>query len=93
MAIVFIYHINRHCLNEILFKYDYIFYNLQFGFESIHAEKINGPISYLYFDWTCWGPSASEGPQKRDLTIFSKYARRYLRNQVTGVQVSGQDEA
>jgi hypothetical protein len=52
MAIVFIYHINRHCLNEILFKYDYIFYNLQFGFESIHAEKINGPISYLYFDWT-----------------------------------------
>jgi hypothetical protein len=41
----------------------------------------------------CWGPSASEGPQKRDLTIFSKYASRYLRNQVTGIQVSGQDEA
>jgi hypothetical protein len=41
----------------------------------------------------CWGPSTSEGPQKRDLTIFSKYASRYLRNQVTGIQVSGQDEA
>jgi hypothetical protein len=21
----------------------------------------------------CWGPSASEGPQKRDLTMFLKY--------------------
>jgi hypothetical protein len=21
---------------------------------------------------TCWGPSASEGPQKHDLTMFSK---------------------
>jgi hypothetical protein len=28
----------------------------------------------------CWGPSASEGPQKHDLTMFSKYASRYLRN-------------
>jgi hypothetical protein len=32
----------------------------------------------------CWGPSASEGPQKRDLTMFSKYASRYLRNQESG---------
>jgi hypothetical protein len=22
---------------------------------------------------TCWGPSASEGPQKRDLTMFLEY--------------------
>jgi hypothetical protein len=41
----------------------------------------------------CWGPSASEGPQKRDLTIFSKYASRYLQNQVAGIQKHGQDEA
>jgi hypothetical protein len=41
----------------------------------------------------CWGPSASEGPQKRDLTMFSKYASRYLRNQVAGIQKHGQDEA
>ena len=42
---------------------------------------------------SCWGPSASEGPQKRDLTIFSKYASKYLRNQVAGIQEHGQDEA
>jgi hypothetical protein len=41
----------------------------------------------------CWGPSASEGPQKQDLTMFSKYASRYLRNQVAGIQEHGQDEA
>jgi hypothetical protein len=41
----------------------------------------------------CWGPSASEGPQKHDLTMFSKYASMYLRNQVTGIQEHGQDEA
>ena len=41
----------------------------------------------------CWGPSASEGPQKRDLTMFSKYASRYLRNQVADIQKHGQDEA
>jgi hypothetical protein len=38
---------------------------------------------------TCWGPSASEGPQKHDLTMFSKYASRYLRNQVAGIQEHG----
>jgi hypothetical protein len=41
----------------------------------------------------CWGPSASEGPQKHNLTMFSKYASRYLRNQVAGIQKHGQDEA
>jgi hypothetical protein len=41
----------------------------------------------------CWGPSASEGPQKYDLTMFSKYASRYLRNQVAGIQEHGKDEA
>ena len=41
----------------------------------------------------CWGPSASEGPQKRDLTMFSKYASRYLRNQDAGILKHGQDEA
>jgi hypothetical protein len=41
----------------------------------------------------CWGPSASKGPQKRDLTMFSKYASRCLRNQVAGIQKHGQDEA
>jgi hypothetical protein len=41
----------------------------------------------------CWGPSASEGPQKRDLIMFSKYASRYLQNQVAGIQKHGQDKA
>jgi hypothetical protein len=36
-----------------------------------------------------WGPSASEGPQKHNLTMFSKYASRYLRNQVAGIQEHG----
>jgi hypothetical protein len=40
----------------------------------------------------CWGPSASEGPQKYYLTMFSKYASRYPRNQVAGIQEHGQDE-
>jgi hypothetical protein len=35
----------------------------------------------------------SEGPQKHNLTIFSKYVSRYLRNQVAGIQDHGQDEA
>ena len=42
---------------------------------------------------SCWGPSASEGPQKHNLTMFSKYASRCLRNQVAGIQKHGQDEA
>jgi hypothetical protein len=41
----------------------------------------------------CWGPSASEGPQRHNLTMFSKYASRYLRNQVANIQKRGQDEA
>jgi hypothetical protein len=32
----------------------------------------------------CWGPSASEGPQKHNLTMLSKYASRYLRNKKSG---------
>jgi hypothetical protein len=41
----------------------------------------------------CWGPLASEGPQRHNLTMFSKYASRYLRNQVVDIQKRGQDEA
>jgi hypothetical protein len=41
----------------------------------------------------CWGPSASESPQKHDLIMFSMYASRYLQNQVAGIQKLGQDEA
>jgi hypothetical protein len=42
---------------------------------------------------SCWGPSTSEGPQKRDFTMFSKYASRYLRDQVADIQKHGQNEA
>jgi hypothetical protein len=44
---------------------------------------------------TCWGPSASEGPQKHDLTMFFqvKYVNRYLRNRVMSIQEHGQNEA
>jgi hypothetical protein len=54
-------------------------------------DALNGPIHEP--QTICWGPSASEGPQKHNLTMFSKYASRYLRNQVAGIQKHGQDEA
>jgi hypothetical protein len=54
---------------------------------NLSLQQINIARGY------CWGPSASEGPQKHDLTMFSKYASRYLRNQVAGIQEHGQDEA
>jgi hypothetical protein len=57
---------------------------LLLGVDKLILENLNG---------VCWGPSASEGPQKRDLTMFSMYAIRYLRNQVAGIQKHGQDEA
>jgi hypothetical protein len=50
-------------------------------------------LKYVNKFMMCWGPSASEGPQKQDLTMFSKYVSRYLRNQVAGIQEHGQDEA
>jgi hypothetical protein len=50
-------------------------------------------ISRKFMECLCWGPSASEGPQKHNLTMFSKYASRYLRNPVAGIQEHGQDEA
>jgi hypothetical protein len=53
----------------------------------------NAKCRLQYYHTWCWGPSASEGPQKHDLTMFSKYASRYLRNHVTGIQEHGQDEA
>jgi hypothetical protein len=46
---------------------------------------INGHTTPIFDENShCWGPSASEGPQKRDLTMLSKYASRYLRNQESG---------
>jgi hypothetical protein len=35
-----------------------------------------GPRETTYLDFSetrCWGPSASEGPQKQDLTVFLEY--------------------
>jgi hypothetical protein len=54
---------------------------------NLSLQQINIARGY------CWGPSASEGPQKHDLTMFSMYASRYLRNLVAGIQEHGQDEA
>jgi hypothetical protein len=66
------------------------------GFARIKFNNLSK--QYIIFiskieNCNCWGPSASEGPQKRDLTMFSMYASRYLRNQVAGIQKHGQDEA
>jgi hypothetical protein len=67
----------------------------------LHSTSIFYPSSSLHItlNWYnlhfyyCWGPSASEGPQKHNLTMFSKYVSRYLRNQVVDIQKHGQDEA
>jgi hypothetical protein len=65
------------------------------NFRAGTYPKYNGstdPAQYIMSYQVCWGPSASEGPQKHNLTMFSKYASRYLRNQVAGIQKHGQDE-
>jgi hypothetical protein len=59
---------------------------------STHMFPYQRSYSSIFGGDHCWGPSASEDPQKRDLTMFSKYASRYLRNQVADIQKHGQDE-
>jgi hypothetical protein len=56
---------------------------------NLSLQQINIARGY------CWGPSASEGPQKRDLQCFlSMRAGIFgIRNQVAGIQKHGQDEA
>jgi hypothetical protein len=39
--------------------------------EMVTGEKPEG--SGRKNDERCWGPSSSEGPQKRNLTMYSKY--------------------
>jgi hypothetical protein len=39
---------------------------------NILAEEVNGLRLTQISQPDCWGPSASEGPQKHDLTMFSK---------------------
>jgi hypothetical protein len=36
---------------------------------DVKSAFLNGPIK----EEVCWGPSASEGPQKHDLTMFLEY--------------------
>jgi hypothetical protein len=40
-----------------------------------HSKFLNGGLMNQLMDPLplCWGPSASEGPQKRDLTMFLEY--------------------
>jgi hypothetical protein len=38
-----------------------------FGTENFSCDRMKG-----IKEW-CWGPSASEGPQKHDLTVFLEY--------------------
>jgi hypothetical protein len=60
---------------------------------ELPLQTMQKPLIVITPKGPCWGPSASKGPQKRDLTMFSKYVNRYLRNQVAGIQKHGQDEA
>jgi hypothetical protein len=40
-----------------------------FGILSVWKKSTFGLTTWVT---VCWGPSASEGPQKHDLTMFSK---------------------
>jgi hypothetical protein len=42
---------------------------IQAGVVDAHLKL---PVCLWNDDW-CWGPSASEGPQKQDLTVFLEY--------------------
>jgi transposase InsO family protein len=44
--------------------------------ERFWSEAVNTSchaINWLYLHRLCWGPSAYEGPQKQDLTVFLEY--------------------
>jgi hypothetical protein len=41
------------------------------NYSEAASEKPEGEEFRLY--GPCWGPSASEGPQKHDLTVFLEY--------------------
>jgi hypothetical protein len=40
---------------------------------AIAAKSTQGPPYTDHSHTACWGPSASEGPQKHDLTMFLEY--------------------
>jgi hypothetical protein len=52
---------------DALMKYESLIKLRPGGWE--HLEGVNRWSCEKYF---CWGPSSSEGPQKHDLTMFSK---------------------
>jgi hypothetical protein len=46
--------------------------------KEVHLRAVKRILRYLVYTpkfglWYCWGPSASEGPQKHDLTMFLEY--------------------
>jgi hypothetical protein len=66
--------------------------------EEIYQSQQNDEVE-------CWGPSASEGPQKRNLTMSSKkiceqvpsktdceYTRTWLRRSLTGTAITTKDK-
>ena len=55
----------------MLFRSEYMNLNRVRAFNSefdIRVRRAYPPFAQSH----CWGPSASEGPQKHDLTMFSK---------------------
>jgi hypothetical protein len=42
------------------------------GNVAIESSDINNELA-VDIERLCWGPSASEGPQKQDLTVFLEY--------------------
>jgi hypothetical protein len=56
-----------HCIQVFNLQTSYMSYNIQYKTQTKRSNPLPSPESL------CWGPSASEGPQKHDLTMFSKW--------------------
>jgi hypothetical protein len=49
----------------------FCYQNHFFVFRNEHAQSTTLGTKLMF--GVCWGPSASEGPQKQDLTVFLEY--------------------
>jgi hypothetical protein len=75
------YNLNAHLLSISLAKpphfdgEDYSFWRhkMRSHLFALHPSIWEIVENGMHFDSTCWGPSASEGPKKHDLTMFMEY--------------------
>jgi hypothetical protein len=68
MELNLIYHL--HCIVSVIINYDLLFICVGIYLYLVSANKI---LTNFKSNVNCWGPSAFEGPQKHDLTVFMEY--------------------